>query len=263
MTTPLKVQPRRFSHSLVETFLGCPRKAYYRYVENVPSPKSAALVRGSACDDAWTQALQDKIDGTTTDLESVLEITEQSFRDDVKGEGGVDSVDWGKDGSARKSLDSAIVLSRTWHRQLYPDIQPTAVQVRYSRTLASGREFIGFADYEGQVDDVPNVIGDNKTGSRRLFQGDADRGLQPSAYGWLRGEETQFVFTRVIDTGKSQYSEKVWTKRSVEANDWYGQLVEEVEGAFVSGNFPPNPSSNYCGRFCPYLAKCMPFNTTR
>jgi len=135
--------------------------------------------------------------------------------------------------------------------------------VRYTRTLPSGREFIGFADYEGQVDDVPNVVGDNKTGSRRLFQGDADRGLQPSAYGWLRDEETQFVFTRAIDTGKSQYSEKIWTTRTPAQNEWYGQLVEEVEGAFVSGNFPPNPSSNYCGKFCPYLAKCMPFTTAR
>src|SRR6185312_15461222 len=121
-------------------------------------------------------ALQEKIDGGTTDLESVLEITEQAFRDDVTNEGGTGSVDWGTDGSARKSLDSAIALSRTWHQQLYPDIQPTAVQVRYTRTLPSGREFIGFLDAEIMTEAGPAVL-DNKTSSRRMNQADADKGL--------------------------------------------------------------------------------------
>ena len=54
---------RRFSHSLIDCFLDCPRKAYYRYVEEIPSPKSAALVKGSACDEAWNEALQAKLTG--------------------------------------------------------------------------------------------------------------------------------------------------------------------------------------------------------
>ena len=41
---------RRFSHSLIDTYLECPRKAFYRYVEGIESPKTSALVTGSACD---------------------------------------------------------------------------------------------------------------------------------------------------------------------------------------------------------------------
>lgn len=257
MTAPL----RRFSHSLVSTYLDCPRKAAYRYIENIPSPKSAALIKGSACDEAWNYALQVKMeDGAVIDAPALLNITEQAFRDDVHKQGGVSEVDWG-DSNARESLDSALALSKAWRRDLYPAIEPTAVQVELRRTLPSGREFIGFLDFEGTVDGTPGAIGDNKTGKSRLNQAAADRGLQPSAYAWLadRPDATPFVYARAIDTGRSQYSELVWTDRTVEDNAWYGQLVIEVERAFVAEIFPPNPSSNLCGaKYCPYFERCMP-----
>ena len=235
----------------------------YRYVEAIPSPKTASLVRGSACDEAWNYALQGKLeDGEIIPVDSLMEITEQAFRDVIKAEGGTDSVDWG-DTSARESLESALRLSKAWRLQLYPDINPTAIQVRLTRTLDSGREFIGFADFEGLIDGIP-AIGDNKTGARRLAKNEADRGLQPFAYAWLKDEPTTFVFVRAIDTGKSTSTEMVWTARSAGDNAWYGQLVADVERGFELGNFPPNPKSYLCGpKFCPYFERCMPHRVSR
>lgn len=263
MTPEPATELRRFSHSLIDTYLDCPRKAMYRYAENIPSPKTASLVRGSACDEAWNYALQVKItDGEIIPVDALLEITEQAFGDVIEKEGGTDSVDWGGTAPA-DSLQSALRLSKVWRLQLYPDINPTAVQVLLSRTLESGREFIGFADFEGLVDGLP-AIGDNKTGARRLAQAEADRGLQPFAYAWLKDEPTTFVFCRAIDTGKSTSTEMVWTARSTGDNDWYGQLVSEVERGFIQGNFPPNPKSNLCGpKWCPYYERCMPHRVSR
>ena len=90
-------QLRRFSHSLIDTYLDCPRKAYYRYVEGIDSPKSSALVTGSACDSAWNRALDRKIFGqdppTVDELKSW---TEAAFRADVAEQGGKHAIEWGE-----------------------------------------------------------------------------------------------------------------------------------------------------------------------
>lgn len=252
------VSKRRFSHSLIDTYLDCPKKAMYRYVENTPSPKTAALVKGSACDEGWNLYLSHKQEtGEPLPLEELLEVVEESYRSDVRAQGGVDSVDWG-DSNARATLDSTLDIATTWHAEIGPQITPTAVQVELHRELPSGRDFVGFLDWEGVVDGS-EVIGDNKTGKRRMAQGDADKGLQPFAYAWLKDESISFVFARAIDTGRNQYSELVWTGRSQADVEWYGQIVQQVERAFDEGIFPANPRSNLCGpKWCPYYERCMP-----
>lgn len=257
---------RRFSHSLIDTYLDCPRKAMYRYVEAIPSPKSTALVKGSATDEAWNTALARKIAGEVMPADELVELTEAAFRRVVHDEGGVSSIDWGEDVSDRKAaaraaLNSAMTLSRVWADQLYPHIEPTAVQVELTRELPSGRQFIGFLDYEGVIEDQEG-IGDNKTGGKRMARGDAGKALQPSAYAWLKDEPISFVFSRAIDTGSNQYSEFVWTGRSADDNAWYGELVNQVERGFMEEIFPPNPKSNLCGaKWCPYFERCQPHRT--
>lgn len=254
---------RRFSHSLVDTMLDCSRKAYYRYVEEIPSPKSSALVKGSACDEAWNVALSAKVDGDVLSLTDTEEITEQKFRDEVANEGGVSAIDWGDDddpkASARASLDAAIRLTRTWHKDLYPLIEPTLVQIELHRPLPSGRDFIGFLDFEGTVDGR-EVVADNKTASRAMPASDADKALQAYAYAWLKDEPIDFAFVRAIETkGGRANSEIVFTRRSDGDIEWYGELVATVEQQFEAGMFPPNPKSFLCSRkLCPYFERCQP-----
>ena len=252
-------QLRRFSHSLIDTYLDCPRKAYYRYVEGIDSPKSSALVTGSACDSAWNRALDRKIFGqdppTVDELKSW---TEAAFRADVAEQGGKHAIEWGEGNTATAELARALRLTEQWATGLLPAIEPTATQVEYTRELPSGRAFIGFIDWEGAVDGVP-AIGDNKTGGRKLSASGAEKGLQPYAYAWLKHVPLTFVFARAIDTGKTQSSEFVWTTRSEGDIEWYDGLVAEVEGAFASGTFPPNPKSNLCGaKWCSYFSRCQP-----
>ena len=251
-------QLRRFSHSLVDQYLRCPRKAEFQYVENIPSPKTAALVKGSGCDGAWNKALEAKLDGgDPMPIEELLEVTEAEFRTAVREAGGVKEVDWG-DSGPREQLDSAIRLSKQWHLGLYADMEPTAVQVELHRALPSGRDVIGFLDWEGRFDGR-EVVGDNKTGKRKFSAGEADNALQPSAYAYLKGEAIDFVFTRAVDTGKSQSSEAIVTSRSQGDIDWYAKLLGDVERAFESGVFPTNPTGPLCGpKHCPYYERCMP-----
>lgn len=264
--TASKPELRRFSHSLIDTYLDCPRKAEYRYVEGIESPKSTALVKGSATDEVWNTALAAKIAGEVMPTDELVELTESAFRRVVHDEGGVSSIDWGevsdRKAAARAALNSAKTLSRIWADQLYPHIEPTAVQVELTRELPSGRQFIGFLDYEGVIEGQEG-IGDNKTGSKRMAKGDAGKALQPYAYAWLKDEPISFVFSRAIDTGSNRYSEFVWTGRSAKDNAWYGVLVGQVERAFTEGIFPPNPRSNLCSpKWCPFFERCQPHRTS-
>lgn len=263
MTTSAEL--RRFSHSLIDTFLDCPRKAMYRYVEGVESPLTPALLKGKASDQSWNAALAAKIAGDVIPTEDILERTEVEFRAAVK-EVGLSSIDWDGEtdpkAAARSALESALTLSRIWANELYPEIEPTAVQVELTRELPSGRQFIGFLDYEGVVEGLP-AIGDNKTGKKRMAKGEASKALQPYAYAWLKDEPISFVFSRAIDTGASRYSEFVWTARSDADNAWYGELVATVERSFEAGIFPPNPRSNMCSpKWCPYFERCQPHRTS-
>lgn len=249
---------RRFSHSLVDTYLECPKKAMYRYIERLPSPKTAALVRGSACDTGWNEYLERKIRGEIMPLEDLLEMVETAFRQDVRDQGGKEYVEW-NGSSAGATLDSALEITALWHDQIGPRVTPTAVQVEYHIELPSGRDFIGFVDYEGAIDDRAGLTCDNKTGGRALAQSEADKGLQPSAYAWLKGEPIDFAFTRVIDTGKSQKTEVVYTARSAGDVAWYGQLVNDVELGWEAGVFPANPKGFLCSqKWCPFYERCQP-----
>lgn len=248
---------RRFSHSLIEAHARCPKFAMYRYVEEIPSPKGKALIKGSACDAAWNHDLMHKIDtGKDLPVDDLLELTEQAF----KQESEANEVDW-EGSSADVELAAALRLTRTWRTQLAPDIEPTAVQVRYSRTLPSGREFLGFVDIEGAVDGAAAVI-DNKTASRKFAAGDTDKSLQPYAYAYLKEAPIDFVFARAIDTGKSQSSEFAWTHRSTGDIDWYTDLVSQVERGWEAEIFPPNPTGPFCGPTkCPFFERCQPHRT--
>jgi len=256
-------EKRRFSHSLIEAYSRCPAFAKFRYIEGIPSPKGKALVKGSACDAAWNENLIQKIDtGADLPLTDLLDATRQAFAEEVEAAANGDGIDW--EGSTEADeLDAALRLTTVWRKTLAPDIQPTAVQVRYTRTLPSGREFIGFVDIEGTVDGALAVI-DNKTASRRFAAGDADKSLQPYAYAFLKEEPIDFVFARAIDTGKTQNSEFAWTHRSKGDIAWYEGLVAQVEQAFEHDIFPPNPTGPFCGPTrCPFFERCQPHRVTK
>jgi hypothetical protein len=252
-----------------------PQEGGYQYIEKLESPPNGALIQGRGCDSAWNDALQLKVDSPDKAMatEAILELTEAYYRTEIRNLGGPASVRWNANGedpkvSARRSLATAITMSRVWAEELYPDIVPSAVQIELHRELPSGRDVTGNVDWFGMWDSLP-VIGDNKTGTRRMNQGDADKALQPYMYSWLRSEIADFdpqyfLFARAIDTGKSSTGEFVLTERSQADDLWFDQLLQEVEDAWVKEVFPPRPNSNLCSpKWCPFYAQCQPHRVSR
>lgn len=241
------------SHSSVALYLRCPRQWAYRYLEGLPTRRTYSLLRGSAVDHAATVNLQQKVD-THRDLpiSVVAEAAEDAFVRAVDQAGGRSEVEW-EGQSYPRALDSTIQLTRVHMAQHAPYIQPVAVQERIVRELPSGRTFVGILDYR-----TADVVGDVKTGARRMGQEAADTDLQPSAYAFLLGSPIQFEFARLIDTGTKQYDELVTTRRDERAISWYERLVTEVEQGIDRAVFPPNPQGWWCSeRACPFWIRCQ------
>lgn len=257
---------RRFSHSLLDTFMECGRKAYYRYVERLPDPPSPALIKGRACDEGWNDALQRKIDGGTMVLDELKTLTEEKYRDAVR-EVGIHEINWQDPGDhkelARKHLNQALLHTENWFDHHYHLIEPEAIQIELHAQLPSGRDFVGYLDWRGTYNQRLVGIGDNKTGSSKMATGEADKAMQPSAYAFLLGKPIDFIFARSILTRAGGInSEAVVTHRTEGDIEWYGEAIADVEASWNAGNFIPNPKSNLCGpKFCSFWARCMPSKT--
>lgn len=242
------------SFSSVSTFLRCPRQWAYSYLEGLRRPPGVALIKGSAVDKAAAHNFRQKID-SHEDLpkNDVLEVAEDAFRQDVDRNGGVTEIVWDGTNQA-KAIDSTISLTSIHMTMHAPYIQPVTVQEELRRQLPGGRDFLGFIDYV--KDD--GTIGDVKTGNRRMGQDAADSDLQPSAYGYLKGEPIAFEFARLIDTGTRRYEEVVETGRDERAIHWFEGLVEDVSLAIDAKAYPPNPNGWHCSpKFCGYWQRCM------
>lgn len=242
------------SFSSVSTYLRCPRQWAYSYLEQLRRRPGVALIKGGAVDKAASHNLTQKLD-TQTDLHTndVLEVAEDAFRKQVDQEGGPGEIDW-DNGNQARALDSTIGLTELHMRHHAPRIQPAYVQLELHRELPTGRDFVGHLDYVTTA----SVVGDVKTGSKRLGQETADSDLQPHAYAFLINEPIAFEFARVIDTGSRRYEEVVETGRDRRAIDWFAGLVSDVERGIDAAVFPPNPNGWWCSRkFCGFYDRCM------
>lgn len=242
------------SFSSVSTYLRCPRQWAYSYLEQLRRRPGVALIKGGSVDKAAAHNLTQKVN-SQTDLPTndVLEVAEDAFRKAVDQEGGPSEIDWNGQNQAR-GLDSTIALTEIHMLHHAPRIQPACVQLELHRELPAGRDFMGFIDYVT----TDSIVGDVKTGNKRMGQQAADSDLQPSAYAYLINEPIAFEFARVIDTGTRRYEEIVETGRDRKAIDWFSGLLADVERGIDAAVFPPNPNGWWCSqRFCGFWTRCQ------
>lgn len=247
------------SHSAISTYLRCPRQFAYSYLEGLRRPPGIALLKGSAVDKAASHNLAQKID-SHSDLPSreVQEVAEDALRQDVDANGGAGEVDWGGK-SYPVAIDSVVALTERHMLSHAPLIQPAAVQLELERPIpGTGRTLLGYLDYVTET----GIVGDVKTGSRKMGRDDADNDGQPTAYAWLLGRPIQFEFVRVIDTGRYISDEIVTTSRGATDTAWFERQAQEVSGAIDAAAFPPNTQGWHCSpRFCGYWIRCRVSNS--
>lgn len=244
--------PDYLSVSQVTTYLGCPRKYRFRYVDGLePERKSADLAFGSAVHSAieWWQS--ERIAGRAPPDEDVLRV----FHADWTAQNALGDLDFdGDDPAEMHALGEAIL--RLYVEQFANDV-PTDVEQRFEVPLRDPRTgdtlplpLVGFLDFTGE-----GLVGEIKTTARKSGAGQWI--LQLSAYSYAVRELTGVrPRLRVVQLVKTKVPKiEVEDLRLTDRDEaWFVEIAAEVLDAIARGAFFPNPSW-MCSR-CEHRRAC-------
>ena len=248
--------PRTISVSQVNTYLGCPLKYRFQYVDKIPRPwRVAAMAFGSSVHAAVEWFHKERLAGHSPELMQVLKVFD---------------ADWYAQNveplvfSERESNDSLAEKGRAM-LQLYVEstngIKPVAVEQFFEIDLADPEtgEVLDLR-LRGVIDLVEegDTLVDLKTAGRTLEQGGLERHLQLSTYALafflLHGSIPKLRLDMLLKTAKPRL-ERHQTTRSIEDLGWTARLIHEVAAAIETEHFFPNPSWR-CTE-CEYFAHCQ------
>jgi len=134
------------------------------------------------------------------------------------------------------------------------------LQVKFTRRLPSGSEFVAYIDAIGELDHKQAIIDWKTSGARYPEQPAGLLALDPQlvCYSWVTGEpEVAFV---VFVRKRSPEVQYLRTTISDEQRQQFGNLVEDTIRRIESGQFLPRSGirfpQNGC-LSCPFLGLCL------
>lgn len=244
----------RLSASQLGSYLKCPAKYMWQYLERIPIAVSAFLVRGISYHAAAEHNYKFKI---ATGDDQPLEDLKMVAAADMDRMMSTENVDLeGADPGA--ILDGIVDMVEVFRRDIAPTVQPALVEERFDEVL-DGVRVVGYVD----LVDADGVIRDNKTASKKLYRDEAEKDLQLTVYSALfrkrfGHDESGLMLDRVVDTAKGPVMQQVPTRRTDQDMRWLGGLLGNVVRGIQSGVFPPNPYSKSCGQaICPFWDRCI------
>ncbi len=241
----------KLSYTQISTYLTCPQRYYFRYIEGIKVPMNAAVVFGRAFHAALRQNYEQKVE-TREDL-SVAQLR-GAFDSAIAGL--ARGVTWGDDESPQALSDEGADLIERYMREIAPQIQPVLVEQRVEMTVA-GIEFVAVLDL---VDEQMRVI-DHKTMSRAPAEDDVAKDLQlttyAAAYRALFGSLPAGLVLQCAVRTKQPKFVSVTTVRTEAEINWWESLVESVDHAIRMGIWYPNPNGWHCSeKYCDYWRYC-------
>ncbi|MFH1679703.1 MAG: PD-(D/E)XK nuclease family protein [Candidatus Eisenbacteria bacterium] len=244
------------SVSQVQTFLLCPLKYRFRYVDQIPLPfRKAPLAFGTSLHAAIAWFHKNRMEGVTPDASEVVAI----FDADWQAQNLVPLVFAG--GDSQESLDEkGRELLALYVQGTSGADSPRAVEESFLVDLAdpeTGEDLS--VRLQGIVDLVEDgTLVETKTGARLLGPQDLERHLQLSTYALAffltLGRIPRLRIDLLLKTKKPRI-ERYETSRTPSDLAWTARLLAAAAQAMASGPFFPCPSW-MCGE-CEYYAHCQ------
>ena len=245
--------PDHLSVSQVNTYLLCPRKYRYRYIDRLePEFRSGALAFGTAVHSALGWWFEQRIAGEVPELDALSRV----FRADWAAELAMGSVEL--DGKTPEELETlGLQLVRRFIEEL-GDLVPAAADLRVEVPLVDPRTgeelpvpLLGFLDFA-----EPGVVGEIKTTSRKskptawLFQ------LAAYAYAIRDPKTGMLPRAKVVQLVKTKQAQILIDEITIGEGDvaWFLEVTAEVYAAIEAEAFFPNPGW-MCPR-CEYRSAC-------
>ena len=245
------------SASQVQTYLLCPLKYRFQYVDKIARPfRASALAFGSSVHAAIEWFHRERVAGRTPDIPAVQSI----FAADWYAQNLEPLVF--KDRESNEGLaDLGQKMLALYVEQALRESAPMAIEESFEVDL--------FDPVTGEVLDVRlrgridlleegETLVDIKTAGRSFESRGLERHLQLSTYALvyllLRHRIPKLRLDVLLKT-KTPRLERMETARSVEDLAWTAHLIQRVARSIASGHFFPNPGWQ-CGE-CEYFAHCQ------
>jgi len=238
-----------FSHTQISQYLRCPRSYRYRYLDGWREKETRAAMMFGRCFEKALAAYFSR-----EDCSAALFKEWGAFRDAPfeykKGESWDRLVHQGVHLLERFVQDDRVVIRR-------PDQN---LQVKMTRSLPDGNEFVAYIDALGELDGTKCLIDWKTTTSRYPEEPEGLLSLDPQmiCYSWISGiEDVAVVVFARKNVPEIQYLKASITEKQ---RHEYGRLLEATVSQIESGQFPP-----HCGiRFpqngclsCAHLGLCL------
>ena len=258
----LAALPPRESYSSISTYQGCPRRYAYRYVERLPGEVPLGwFTFGSAVHSAFEAFDRARIAARTTGAEAPgYQVLDAAFGTEID-RSGCEAAEMD-----RFRVRGRPVLRAFLERESASNAEPIAVELGFGIDVPVSQDeptvrFVGYIDRVDRRPDGAIEIVDHKTGKPR-DQADVDRDRQLSAYafagarGGLRDPATGEVLSVPARLGLhfAEPGLTVWTTRSADQVDAFGQQLSATVSAIRRREFAANPG--WACRWCEYRATC-------
>lgn len=243
------------SASRITTYLQCPRKYAFRYVEQLPvQEKPAALAFGSAVHSSLQHFHEERMAGRTPRAEEIVFLFQSDWASAL-----VDDLNFkeGEDAKSMQTLGEALIRAYVAE---HGELAVKAVESPFEVALADPTtgEVLG-PNLKGVFDLIldGDVVTEIKTAGRAWDQGTLARHLQLTAYhyayGMLHGRPPLIKVTALMKQKKPRV-ERYEAIRTEEDDAFFVHLAAEVVRGIEAGIFPPNPGWP-CGD-CEYAVSC-------
>ena len=247
----------RLSSSQITTYLMCPRKYRYRYIDKLePESRSANMAFGSAVHAAIAWWWQKRIDGRSPTDEDALRV----FRADWLSQVETGDLDYGKKEPQEFTAMGESLLQLFMDR--FRDELPASVEGFFEVELVDPRSgevlpvpLIGYTDFV-----APGLLGEIKTTARRVDP-KKQWSLQLGAYAYaMKAASGELPRIQVVELIKTKVPKlEVFDLEMTEADvSWFLEVAAEVFGSIERGAFFPSPGWA-CGG-CEFKGACRPIS---
>ncbi len=247
---------RTFSLSQIQTYLGCPLKYRFQYIDQLPKAfRPAALAFGGSIHSAIEWFHRSRMSGMAPPLAEVLKVFEADWFAQ-----NLDPLEFHPT-ETKESLEAKARAMLAVYLDSANGHPPVAVEEPFSLEIADPEtgECLG-VPFRGIVDlvEADGTVVDLKTAARSMPQDDVERHLQLSTYAlavFLRtGEIPKLRLDVLLKTSRPRL-ERLATSRTVQELSWTVRLIQRAVGAIEEGHFFPNPSWR-CND-CEYAVPCQ------
>lgn len=242
------------SYSRVTTYLTCPLKFRYRYIDEIVKPSNMNLVYGKVVHRMLELVNQAAIEGYEIDNVKFEEVLEQVWIEELGSSHLSPPPDFKTTIEHSRNLLNAYIND--------PDV-PVPIKteehiVTEDPVYVSGDNkyyLQGYIDGIVKDDNGKGIIVEYKTSGRSWSEHRQSFELQPSFYGFLLGtEEIEVLYEILVKTKSPKVQHLVETRDRKQINSTL-KLIKQFAKGVESGLFYPARSFS-CENFCDYKDEC-------